>query len=378
MLASRPAVPDKWQPAFDTYRERMESALAHAGAWLMLATVSLYHVSHTYFHHHEVDLGSLELWLRLPLVIAAALALINHHTGLPRWPARYFLRLMGLSLAFLALSLLFLFARYEPLMVSEVSDAMTVAFFGATVLGLRSFREWLLIALLPIALFAVAAIIADLPALILVAVFIGPALIMFVTCTLMIFVRHVAVQGFLSREQLNEMATTDALTGLLNRRAFMALLRQAQARAQRSAEPFSVILADLDKFKRVNDTWGHEAGDDVLKETSARLRKTLRQQDALCRWGGEEFLVLLPGTEGNGAMVVAEKCRESMQAIPMDMHGNGYTQTASFGVATYSNQEAIGRLIGRADAALYQAKENGRNRCELAGIGITPVRTAGP
>ncbi|GGC63623.1 GGDEF domain-containing protein [Marinobacter halophilus] len=369
MPTSRPAVPDKWQPAFEAYRERMESALAFAGAWLLLVTVALYHVSHTYFHHHEVDLGHLELWLRLPVIIAAALALINHHTGFPRWPARYFLRLMGLTLSVLALSLLFLFARYEPLMVSEVSDAMTVAFFGATVLGLRSFREWLLIALLPITLFALAAIIADLPALVLVAVFIGPALIMFVTCTLMMFVRNIAIHGFLSREQLNEMATTDTLTGLLNRRAFMELIRQEQARAQRAGEPFSVILADLDKFKRVNDTWGHEAGDDVLKETSARLRKTLRQQDALCRWGGEEFLMLLPGTDSHGAMIVAEKCREGLQISPMDMHGTAHTQTASFGVATCTPDEAIDHLIGRADAALYQAKENGRNRCELASPG---------
>lgn len=135
------AVPPKWQPAFDAYRERMEAAMAYGSAWLLLATVSLYHLSHTYFHRHTADLGHAELLLRLPLIAAILLTLSAHWSGTPRWPAHYFLRLMGLALSGLALSLLFLFALYEPIMVTQVSDAMTIAFFGATVLGLRSFRE---------------------------------------------------------------------------------------------------------------------------------------------------------------------------------------------------------------------------------------------
>ncbi|WP_339807095.1 diguanylate cyclase, partial [uncultured Marinobacter sp.] len=272
MTSSRSSIPDKWKPAFERYQEQIESHLVHGGAWLMLVTVSLYHVSHTYFHVHEADLGQNELLLRLPLLAATVLALSSHWLGLPRWPARYFLRLMGLGLSGMALSLLFLFARYEPLMVSQVSDAMTIALFGATVLSLRNFKEWLLIVLLPILLFCIAAVVADLPLLTLLGVFIGPALIMLVTNILMALARIVDAEGFIARERLREMATTDPLTGLLNRRAFMPLVQQEQARAQRSGTPFSVILADLDKFKRVNDTWGHETGDQVLQKTAELLQ----------------------------------------------------------------------------------------------------------
>lgn len=369
MAVTRHPVPEKWHPAFDRYQERMESGLVYGGALLLLVTVSLYHLSHTYFHVHTADLGTTELLLRLPLVAATVLALSARLTGFPRWPARYFLRLMGLSLSGLALSLLFLFTRYEPIMVNQVSDAMTIAFFGATVLGLRSFREWLLIVLLPIVIFLIAAVIANLPKLKLLAVFIGPALIMFITCMLMAFVRRVAIEGFIAREQLNEMATTDSLTGLLNRRAFMPLIRQEQARAQRSGVPFSVMLGDLDKFKRVNDTWGHEAGDDVLRQAAARLQQSLREQDALCRWGGEEFLILLPETASEGAMTAAEKCRQQLAGYAIDMQGTSHTQTISLGVATFNGIEQIDQLISRADDALYKAKEKGRNRTELAAIG---------
>lgn len=359
-------VPPKWQPAFDAYRERMESGMAYGSAWLLLVTVSLYHLSHTYFHHHTADLGYTELLLRLPLIAAILLTLAAHWINIPQWPARYFLRLMGLALGGLALSLLFLFARYEPIMVTQVSDAMTIAFFGATVLGLRSFKEWLFIVALPVTLFMIAALWAGLPMLTILAVFIAPGLLMFVTCVLMAFVRKVATEGFLARQQLQEMATTDSLTGLLNRRAFMPLLRQEQVRAQRSEQPFSVILADLDKFKVVNDTWGHEAGDDVLRQAAARLKSALRQQDVLCRWGGEEFLILLPETDAPGALNVAEKCRKQLQGCPMDMSGTTHTQTISLGVACFDGIESVELLVSRADEALYQAKENGRNRAELA------------
>ena len=369
MTATRNRIPEKWKPSFEHYQEKMESGLVFGGAWLLLITVSLYHISHTYFHVHDADLGQTELLLRLPLVTAALLALCSHWTGLPRWPARYFLRLMGWSIAGLALSLLFLFNKYEPIMVTQVSDAMTIALFGATVMALRSFTEWLLIVALPLLLFATAALAADLPILTLAAVFIGPALIMFVTCMLMAFVRVVAVDGFIARECLIEMATTDPLTSLLNRRAFMPLVQQEQARAQRSQAPFSVILADLDKFKRVNDTWGHESGDTVLQQTAKLLKSCLRHQDALCRWGGEEFLILLPETDADGAMKVAEKCRLHMEQMPITLSDTAITQTISLGVAMSDGTEEVDHLVSRADAALYLAKENGRNRAELAGPG---------
>ena len=365
-MLSRPAVPEHWQPAFEIYEERMEKGLAFASAWLLLVTVSLYQISHTYFHTHDSDPGMMELLFQMPLITSIVLTLIAHWTGCPRWPARYFLRLMGMSLSGLALSLLYFYTHHEPVMVAQLSDSMTIAFFGASVLALRSIREWLLIALLPIAIFLVASLATGTPMGTAAAVFIAPALIMFVTCMLMAALRKVAVEGFLAREHLNEVATRDSLTRLLNRRAFLPMMQHERERAQRSGKPFSVILTDLDKFKRVNDTWGHDAGDQVLRETANRLAKGLRQQDVLCRWGGEEFLVLLPETDAGGAVEVAEKCRRIMAEEPIVMDDISHHQTVSLGIATFNSGESVDDLVIRADKALYRAKENGRNRVETS------------
>ncbi|MGC8120665.1 GGDEF domain-containing protein [Marinobacter sp. VGCF2001] len=367
MNTARSPVAADCQQALETYKERMESGLQYGGALLLLVTVSLYQLSHSYFHVHRLELGPTEWLLRLPLFTAISMALLNHWVGWPRWPARYFLRLMGISLSTLALSLLYLFASHEPIRVAQVSDAMTIAFFGATVFSLRGFREWLLIVLLPVSCFWVLALAAELPVLTLAPVFIGPALIMLVTGILLTLARRVAFEGVITREKLNVIATTDPLTGLLNRRAFMPLIRQELARALRSDNRFSIILADLDRFKKVNDTWGHEAGDLVLQETAARLQDCLRAQDALCRWGGEEFLILLPETDAAGAMIVAEKCRQQMAGLAMAIHGIRHTQPLSLGVAEHLRGEDIDPLIIRADEALYRAKARGRNQACLAG-----------
>jgi diguanylate cyclase (GGDEF)-like protein len=365
-MLSRPAVPENWQPAFEIYQERMERGLAFAGAWLLLITVSLYHISHTYFHTHESDPGLMERLFEMPLIGSITLTLVAHWTGFPRWPARYFLRLMGFSLSGLALCLLYFYTHHEPVMVAQLSDSMTIAFFGSSVLALRSFREWLLIVMLPVSIFLVAHVASDHPLITIASAFIGPALIMFVTCMLMAALRKVAVEGFLAREHLNEVATRDSLTRLLNRRAFIPMMQHERERAERSGKPFSVILTDLDRFKRVNDTWGHDAGDQVLRETANRLADGLRQQDVLCRWGGEEFLVLLPETDAKGAIEVAEKCRRIMAEKPIMMGDISHPQTVSLGIATFNSNESVDDLVIRADKALYQAKENGRNRVETS------------
>lgn len=365
-MLSKPAIPERWQGAFEDYLEQMEKGLAIAGAWLLAATVSLYHLTHHYFHTHEVDPGLKELLFSLPLMATIALTLLSQWSGWPRWPARYFLRIMGLSLSGLALALLYFYAHHEPIRVGQISDSLTIAFFGSSVLALRSVREWLLIVPLPVIVFLVASLGTGLSMVQIAPVFIGPSLIMFVTCMLMTVLRTVAIEGFLAREHLNEVATRDALTGLLNRRAFIPMMQHERQRAERSATPFSVLLADLDKFKHVNDTWGHDAGDLVLKETAVRLREGLRQQDVLCRWGGEEFLILLPETATDGAREVAEKCRSVTADKPISINGHNYCQTLSVGAATFSNNESLDDLVIRADKALYRAKEKGRNRVELS------------
>ncbi|UQG62521.1 GGDEF domain-containing protein [Marinobacter sp. M3C] len=167
---------------------------------------------------------------------------------------------------------------------------------------------------------------------------------------------------FLTRQQLKSLASTDQLTGLLNRHAIHMSLEQLVARYARHGHPFSLVLGDLDKFKRVNDSYGHNVGDGVLIETASRLQDHVRAGDIVCRWGGEELLVVLPDTELGSALAVAEKLRCAIGGTPMAVGGHSIEQTISFGVACYSNGEQIDTTIMPADSALYLAKQSGRNR----------------
>ena len=160
---------------------------------------------------------------------------------------------------------------------------------------------------------------------------------------------------------LREQAAADYLTGLPNRRGFFQIAATIAGQSRRSRESFSVILFDLDDFKSVNDRHGHDAGDRLLCEASRLVQASIRQGDALARWGGEEFVILLPRTAQDAAIVLAEKLR-------LAIAGAGFAPvervTASFGVAEAATRDNVGDVINRADRALYRAKRAGRNRVE--------------
>ncbi|HET9593051.1 MAG TPA: sensor domain-containing diguanylate cyclase [Solirubrobacterales bacterium] len=157
--------------------------------------------------------------------------------------------------------------------------------------------------------------------------------------------------------KVREMATHDSLTGLPNRRVLEEQLPHAMARARRTGSPLCVALLDIDRFKAYNDTHGHLAGDEVLRECARAWDGALRGEDTIVRFGGEEFLVLLPDTAPEEAAEVVERLRER---TPMD-------QTCSAGLAAWDPVESADDLLGRADAALYLAKAGGRNQLALAG-----------
>jgi len=166
---------------------------------------------------------------------------------------------------------------------------------------------------------------------------------------------------------LERLATTDALTGVWNRRHIMELAAAEVSRARRYHRPLSVLVFDLDHFKRVNDTYGHAAGDRALRAVVARARGALRTTDCLGRCGGEEFLVLLPETAPEEARVVAERVRTAIAAGPVDFDGHCFTVSASIGVAAWQDGEAsVEQALRRADTALYDAKNAGRNRTAVA------------
>lgn len=160
-------------------------------------------------------------------------------------------------------------------------------------------------------------------------------------------------------EALTRLATTDTLTGVYNRGKIEESLRQEMARAARYGTPLTILLFDLDDFKKINDSLGHSIGDQVLKEVAATVARQIRETDVVGRWGGEEFMVLCPQTVAADAVTIAEKLRQRVEELPLGV-------TISCGLTGYQPGESMDALINRADKALYAAKHAGRNLVRLA------------
>lgn len=172
--------------------------------------------------------------------------------------------------------------------------------------------------------------------------------------------------------KLEELAAVDQLTGVLNRRSFMDEAQKTSALAEHIDQPSAAIMLDLDRFKRINDTYGHAAGDAVLKATAIRIVAELRTGDIVGRYGGEEFVFLLADTDEAGAGIVAERIRERIAATFVPWKDTSIPVTASLGIAASrkGNKENLASLIDRADAAMYAAKRAGRNRTRYAEVPI--------
>jgi diguanylate cyclase (GGDEF)-like protein len=166
---------------------------------------------------------------------------------------------------------------------------------------------------------------------------------------------------------VERQALVDGLTGLPNRRQCEETLAAELARLERFGGPLAVVVADLDWFKDVNDRYGHPSGDAVLREFAQLLQETLRDVDLAGRWGGEEFLLILPGTDLEGGARVADRIRSALAGrIVLSADGSPIPVTASFGVAATPPASTAAELFSAADAALYEAKRNGKNRVETA------------
>lgn len=168
---------------------------------------------------------------------------------------------------------------------------------------------------------------------------------------------------------LNTQANHDPLTGALNRRAFSLMAENAQAHSRRYEKPLSILMMDLDKFKHVNDSLGHNAGDALLCQFVVIADQVLRDEDVFCRFGGEEFVALLPNTSAELAMVAAERLRTTFAKKSVVTETADHTQnivaTVSIGIAEFGEDDDIESLLRRADTALFQAKDKGRNCCVI-------------
>jgi len=166
--------------------------------------------------------------------------------------------------------------------------------------------------------------------------------------------------------RLREMATTDAMSGLWNRRHFLVLAQAEVEHARRHGRSLAVVMADIDHFKRVNDEHGHDAGDRVIQHVAAQLRTQLRSGDLIGRWGGEEFILLLPGCDAQGAAQLCERMRQHIAGSPCDTSSGAVPVTVSFGVMPLLVDAPFEQAVQQADAALYRAKGAGRNRVVAA------------
>lgn len=167
----------------------------------------------------------------------------------------------------------------------------------------------------------------------------------------------------LKSQELETLSITDRLTGIYNRMKLEEVLANEHIRVQRTGQPFTIILLDVDLFKDVNDTFGHQVGDAVLRELAELLQANIRQTDTVGRWGGEEFMIVCPETDREGGVILAENLRQKTSAGIM---AHSKHVTCSFGVAEYSAGEGENLLVARVDKALYKAKNKGRNRVESA------------
>jgi len=214
------------------------------------------------------------------------------------------------------------------------------------------------------------------PALLYAYLFLGPLAVMTVAAAFLgdalDRARSRAAQLEEANRRYQELATTDPLTGLRNRRYFQDRLREECARSDRTFQPLSLIMVDLDNFKRVNDAWGHPVGDDALVHAARLISGSVRACDVACRVGGEEFGVLCPGARDEEARRVAERVRRALEQMPLVVKGQEVPITGSLGVAVREPDGGAEDLVRQADMALYRAKAAGRNRVEMAPDELTP------
>ncbi|MBP8064855.1 MAG: GGDEF domain-containing protein [Aeromonadaceae bacterium] len=176
-------------------------------------------------------------------------------------------------------------------------------------------------------------------------------------------------QLIVALEQLKEQSSRDALTGIFHRGAIMEFLKNTMEQGARKKQPIAVILADIDYFKHINDTYGHIMGDTVLKEVSKKLTSLLRSYDCVGRYGGEEFLIILGETNTTDALLITERIRQAISELKFEQNDNIFSLTMSFGLScsdNISHSKSEETLLLEADGALYHAKDQGRNRVCMA------------
>lgn len=362
-------------PDIRAERRQMARTMALAASGLALLIVPFYQ-----FVEWQLDQAATEhLWLhaqwRSLVVITSLTTLAWCFTHPDGRGAPVMLRLLSLSIMCMMFGMFASDYLHGAASLGRMVQGLIMTTFAVSLISLRGGRELLGVFGLPftatlIGLYALGASVQD----VVVALF-DPLMMAVIALIISEVFYQTRIRMLALDEQLRQLATTDALTGLSNRREVEDQIALEMARASRHDSTFALILGDLDHFKNVNDQFGHGTGDAVLIEIGRILRSNIRMEDRAVRWGGEEFLILLPATGRDEAMKVAEKIRSIIAESPLHCDGHEVPVTISFGVAAFNGENQVADLIKRADAAMYRAKREGRNRVCAADEGRKPTRT---
>lgn len=359
-----PSVPLKWQSDFADYMRLAARRIAVVTAWIVFFLLPAVQYLDYHLHGDAAFLWWDAFWRLPPFLMAILILALSRLRPAGRWP-RPLMLLLALSLVTMMAGLT---GMHYDLGSESAHQMLTglilliVAMAIGAVYGLRDLAWICGLPLMGLSLYlAVTGAWAGLNVMdvsqILTAVIVSGAI------AELLYRGH--VEAFLARWELKQNAMTDPLTALLNRRAMDEQLAAEAARAHRHGTSYALVMADLDHFKRVNDTHGHEAGDDVLRLLASRMNQSVRAEDVVARWGGEEFLILLRETGADDANVVAEKVRQTVGGQSFKTRAGALSITISLGIAVHAGDESVEATVKRADKALYRAKHEGRNRSVL-------------
>ncbi len=361
-------------PALQQQEQRLARQFALIGAVLTVVLVSTYQLIEWRILELPDALLVQHAWWRVLPVFVAVVTLILSASPNAGKRATVLLRLLALSVLVMIFGLLatsLLSADGDP---RRMIHGLILATFAVSLVTLRGGPELVVLFGLPFAGFLVWLHLAGLPFSEWSFILIEPVMMLGVGLIAAELLYRIRIQSFMDRKRLEQMALTDPLTGLSNRRSIEPQLEGEVSRARRHRVPLSVLLADLDHFKQVNDRHGHSVGDEVLREVARRVETILRREDRAARWGGEEFLILLPETDASRAQIVAEKIRRSIAETPLTVSELSIPLTISLGVAAWHEDSNVDELIRRADQALYRAKACGRNRVCVDPTGATKAQ----
>lgn len=358
-------VPNEWQKDFKHYQTRLTRRLGAVLAASILLLFPVFVVIDFYWiPYPNSELASYNTLLRLPAYLAAALYLLLLAAAPARWmrPA-----LIVLSITLIAsMSAMFVLHKITNSdHIHYASHALTMSLIIVAVASSGARQLTLIIGpplLITVFVLILSGFVPSYGAV--YPVYLATATAVGLIISEML--HHGHVSSFLALKKTEHHATTDPLTGLPNRRAMHLRLNTAQAQILRSNSPASLMMADLDHFKRVNDDYGHDVGDEVLIELAQRMQSMLRASDAVARWGGEEFLIMLFGSDQQNGLAVAETLRRLVSDTPFATSAGNLTITISIGVAQLNSERSIEGTIKAADDALYKAKKNGRNQTQMA------------